>query len=179
MELQIQKQHRVLHGLIYASAAVFVAILQLTGWMEPSIRALHMWQTLIYVAVIALCARRSLIGYGVGIGIAAFWNTGNLFVTTFIRSGWTVLVHLVQTGRDAHTELVVAPIAATAHFVLIGSCLAVYLLRSHKRQTDSIVLLASALGAILAFFLIVRSFGPQYLPIFWTMLGWIGIHIKP
>jgi hypothetical protein len=178
VEVKVQKQHRGLHALIYVSAAVFIAILQLTGWMEPSIRSLHMLQTLIYVAVIVLCARRSVIGYGAGIGIATFWNIGNLFVTTFISNGWTVLIHLIHAGSDPHAELIVAPIAAAAHFVLIGSCLAAFLLRTSKRPYDVVVLVASALGAIFAFFLMIKVFGPQYLHIFWTMLGWIGIHIK-
>jgi hypothetical protein len=178
MKANIRPQHRAIHVLIYVSAAVFIAILQLTGWMESSIRALHMWQTLIYVAVIVLCVRRKVAGYGAGIGIAAFWNTGNLFVTTFIRSGWTVLVHLIRTGNDAHAELIVAPIAALAHFVLIGACVAAYVLRPKKMHSDIAVLILSAFGAILAFFIMVRIWGPQYLHIFWTMLGWIGIHVK-
>ncbi len=115
MEASLSRQQRSIHVLIYISASVFIAILQLTGWMEASIRTLHMAQTLIYVAIIVLCYRRSVVGYGAGIGIATFWNLGNLFVTTFIRSGWSTLIHLVRTGSDPHPELIVAPIAATAH----------------------------------------------------------------
>ncbi len=170
------KQDRVIHGLIYGSAVVFITILQLTGWMEASIRTLHMWQTTIYVAVIVLCERRNLIGYGAGIGIALFWNTANLFVTTFISSGWHVLLHLLRTGTDAHAELIVAPIAAAAHFVLIGACCAAYLVRSEKRPRDLLVLGLGAFAAILAFYLMIHRWGPQYLHIFWKMLTWIGFH---
>jgi hypothetical protein len=177
MESRTPNQYRVIHVLIYVSAAIFIAILQLTGWMEPSIRALHMGQTLIYVAVIVLCARRSVMGYGAGIGIATFWNAANLFITTFIRSGWAVLVHLAQTGNDAHPELIVAPIAAGAHFLLIAACLVAFVLRPEKRRFDLLILIASAFAAVLVFFLMVRTWGPQYLPIFSTMLGGIGIHI--
>jgi hypothetical protein len=178
MEADLSKQHRSIHVLIYVSAMVFIAILQLTGWMEASIKTLHMWQTLIYVAIIVFCYRRSIVGYGAGIGIATFWNVGNLFVTTFIRSGWSTLAHLVRTGSDRHPELIVAPIAAAAHFVLIAACIAAYVLRSKKNPFDLSVLLASAFGAVLAFFVMIRLWGPQYLHIFWTMLGWIGIHVK-
>lgn len=179
MESSVPKQHRSVHALIYGSALVFIAILQLTGWMEASIKTLHMWQTLIYVAVMGLCYRRMVVGYGAGIGIATFWNLGNLFVTTFIRSGWSTLVHLVRTGSDPHPEMIVAPIAAAAHFTLIGACIAAYVLRPNKNRRDPFVLIAGAFGAVLAFFLMIRIWGPQYLHIFWTMLGWIGIHIKP
>lgn len=178
MEAGTRPQLRAVHVLIYLSAAVFIAILQLTGWMETSIRMLHMWQTLIYVVVIVLCARRKVAGYGAGIGIATFWNTGNLFVTTFISEGWTVLVHLIRTGSDAHAELIVAPIAAAANFVLIGACVAGYVLRPKKSASDIAVLFMSAFGSVFSFFIMVRIWGPQYLHIFWTMLGWIGIHIK-
>jgi len=169
---------RSIHTLIYSSAATFILILQLTGWMEPSIRTLHMWQTSIYVAVIILCSRRNLAGYGAGIGIATFWNAGNLFVTTFIKSGWTVLVHLIHTGNDPHPAMIVAPIAGAAHFVLIGACIAAYLDRPVKRWNDVLILVGSAFAAIFAFFLMVYIWGPQYLHIFWTMLSWLGIHVK-
>jgi hypothetical protein len=177
MEPQVHKQHSAIYVLIYISSAIFIAILQLTGWMEPSIRSLHMLQTLIYVGIIVLTARRNIVGYGAGIGIASFWNAGNLFVTNFISSGWTVLVHLLRHGSDPNAALIVAPIAAAAHFVLIASCIAAYLVRKPKRASDVPVLIGSAFGAILLFFFMIRAFGPQYLHIFWTMLGWIGIHV--
>jgi hypothetical protein len=172
------KWDRSIHALIYLSAATFIAILQLTGWMELSIRTLHMWQTAIYVLIIILCSRRNLIGYGAGIGIAAFWNIANLFVTTFIKSGWTVLLHLIHTGSDPHSELIVAPIAGAAHFVLIGACMAAYLRRPAKQWSDVLILIGSALAAVFSFFLMVHTWGPQYLHIFWTMLSWLGIHVK-
>ncbi len=172
------KKHHLIHVLIYSSAIAFIAILQLTGWMETSIKTLHMWQTLIYLAILALCYRRMIAGYGAGIGIALFWNVGNLFVTTFIREGCLTLVHLVRTGHDPHPELIVAPVAAAAHFVLIAACLAAYVLRPKKRPLDLLILVASAFGAVVAFYLIVRVWGPQYLNIFRTMLRWIGIHFR-
>jgi hypothetical protein len=178
MEASISKQHRSVHVLIYVSAMVFIAILQLTGWMEASIKTLHMWQTLIYVVVIGLCYRRMIAGYGAGIGIATFWNVGNLFVTTFIRSGWSTLVHLIRRGSDPHPELIVAPIAAAAHFVLIGACITAYVLRPKKDRFDLLIVVVSAIVAVFAFFLMIRTWGPQYLHIFWTMLGWVGIHVN-
>jgi hypothetical protein len=74
--------------------------------------------------------------------------------------------------------LIVAPIAAAAHFVLIAACIAAYVLRRNKNRFDLLVLAASAFGAVLAFFVMIRLWGPQYLHIFWTMLRWIGIHVK-
>jgi len=171
MKPPLQQQHRAIHACIYLSAAVFIVILLLTGWLEPAIRTLHLFQALLYVVIVILCARRNVAGYGAAIGIAAFWNTANLFVTTFIRSGWTVLLHLIRTGHDARTGLIVAPIAAAAHFVLIAACIAAYSVRPSKRRSDPAILLAGALTSILAFYLILSIWGRQYLYIFRQMLG--------
>ena len=62
--------------------------------------------------------------------------------------------------------------------MLIGACIAAYVLRPKKGRVDLLVLVASAFAAVFAFFLMIRTWGPQYLHIFWTMLGWVGIHIK-
>jgi hypothetical protein len=177
MERSVAKHDRFLYACIYASAAVFIAILLLTGWFEPSIRTLHIFQSLIYIIILVLCARRSVAGYGAAIGIAAFWNTANLFVTTFIHSGWTALLHLIHTGHDAHPELIVAPIAAATHFVLIAACIAAYLVRPTTRRSDPALLLAGALTSILAFYAIISIWGRQYLHIFSSMLAWLGIHL--
>jgi len=176
MEHLAQKHDRFLHACIDGSAAVFIAILLLTGWFEPSIRTLHIFQSLIYISILVLCARRKVVGYGAAIGIAAFWNTANLFVTTFIHSGWTALLHLIHTGHDAHPELIVAPIAA-AHFILIAACIAAYLVRSTKRRSDPALLIVGALSSILAFYVIISIWGRQYLHIFSDMLAWLGIHL--
>jgi hypothetical protein len=177
MEHSVQPRDHLVQAGIYGSAAVFIAILQLTGWFEPSIRTLHLFQSLIYIGILVLCARRSVVGYGAAIGIAAFWNTANLFVTTFIHSGWTALLHLIHTGHDAHPELIVAPIAAAAHFVLIAACITAYLVRPTKRRSDPALLLAGALTSILAFYGIISIWGRQYLHIFSSMLAWLGIHL--
>ncbi len=177
MEHLAQKHDRFLHACIDGSAAVFIAILLLTGWFEPSIRTLHIFQSLIYISILVLCARRKVVGYGAAIGIAAFWNTANLFVTTFIHSGWTALLHLIHTGHDAHPELIVAPIAAAAHFILIAACIAAYLVRSTKRRSDPALLIVGALSSILAFYVIISIWGRQYLHIFSDMLAWLGIHL--
>src|SRR6266567_2374326 len=78
---------RWLHGSLYFCALVFIAILEVAAWMEPPIHTLHFFQALIYVGIIALCGQRNVFGYGAAIGIAAFWNTANLFATTFIKAG--------------------------------------------------------------------------------------------
>jgi hypothetical protein len=179
MEHPVQKHDRFLRTCIYGSAAVFIAILQLTGWFEPSIRTLHLFQSLIYIGILVLCARRNVFGYGAAIGIATFWNTANLFVTTFIRSGWTTLLHLIRTGHAARPELIVAPIAAAAHFVLIAACIAAYLARPTKRRSDLVLLIAGSLTSILAFYGIISIWGRQYLHIFSSMLSWLGIHHFP
>jgi len=166
------------HVLIYLSAAIFITILQLSGWMDSSIRTLHMWQSAIYIVIIILCVRRSILGYGAGIGIAAFWNTANLFVTNFAKSGWTVLVRMLQGQSNPHPELIIAPIAVAAHFILIGACVYSYLVRPARRKMDLVLLLISAASTVFIFFLIISAWGPQYLHIFSTMISWFGVRVR-
>jgi hypothetical protein len=167
---------KLLHAVIYSASVGFIAILELTGWMEPRIRVLHLVQALIYVAVMVLAARRSVVGYGAGIGIASFWNAANFFVTPFFRRGWEALVELVRTGSTKHPDMLVAPVAGLAHFVLIAACLAAYGLRTRKRSADTLALLSGGIGAVVTFYWILRAWGPQYLYIFSPILRSLGIH---
>ncbi len=58
--------------LIVAGCVVFILVLALSAVFDPSIRALHLSQAFIYVAVIVLAGKRSAWGYGSGCLIAAF-----------------------------------------------------------------------------------------------------------
>ena len=88
-----------LKWLIISSCVVFILVLALSAVFEPSIRLLHAFQALIYVAVIILAVRHNAWGYGAGCLIAAFWNWLNLVHTTFIANGVRELSRALQTGR--------------------------------------------------------------------------------
>src|SRR5215470_18296219 len=104
----IPAQPRWLGIAIAAGAGCFIAALVLSAVFDPSIRVLHALQALIYVAVIVLTRRGSAWGFGAGCLISALWNYINLAITTFIAAGVHQLVMLIETGRLARPDLLVA-----------------------------------------------------------------------
>ena len=67
---------------ILVGVGLFILALTLSAIFVPSLRLLHLFQSLIYVAVIVLTRRNSAWGFGMGVIIAVFWNGLNLFVQT-------------------------------------------------------------------------------------------------
>ena len=151
--------------LIIASCVVFILVLILSAVFEPSIRVLHAFQALIYIAVIILAVRRSAWGYGAGCVIAAFWNWINLVHTTFIANGIRELSRLLRSGQIQRPDQLIAVVAATAHFVLIAFCLVGFARIKPKTRWDFAKFLAAGLLAIGYFVGIIIAFGQQYVPL--------------
>src|SRR5258708_38078432 len=76
---------RLLNSLIWIRAAGFIAILALSAAWDPTIALLHLFQSLMYVAVIALSAKGSRWGLFLGVSAAAFWNYATMFGNTFFH----------------------------------------------------------------------------------------------
>ncbi|MCH8267629.1 MAG: hypothetical protein IH846_08935 [Acidobacteria bacterium] len=74
--------------LIFASSVLFILVLALSAFYDPSIRVLHLFQALIYVAVILLTRR----GSAWGTALAQSWlhyGTGRTWSTLLLsRSAW-------------------------------------------------------------------------------------------
>jgi hypothetical protein len=157
--------------LMIASCVVFILVLAVSAVFEASIRVVHVFQALIYVAVVILAGTRSAWGYGAGCFIAAFWNWTNLVHTTFIANGISELSHSFQTGQIQRPDQLIAVLAAAAHFVLIGSCLAGYVQIKPKTRWDSVKFLGGGLLAIGYFAGIIIAFGPQYVPLLRSVFG--------
>ncbi len=151
--------------LIIASCVLFILILALSAFYDPSIRVLHVFQALIYIVVIILSQKRSAWGYGAGCIIAAFWNWINLVHTTFIKAGFIELSRSLQSGQIRRPDLLIAVFAATAHFVLIGCCLAGYFRISSRKSWEPVKFLTGGLLAVGYFAAIIILFGPQYVPL--------------
>ena len=151
--------------LIVGSCAVFIFILALSAVYDRSIRVLHAFQALIYVAVVTLALRRSAWGYGAGCIIAVFWNWTNIIHTTFIANGLRELAHAIQTGRVNRPDQLIAVVAAAAHFALIGACLAGYFRIKPRGSWEPMKFFAGGLIAVGYFAGIVILFGPQYIPL--------------
>jgi hypothetical protein len=145
-------------------AGLFIFALFLSAVYEPQIRVLQSLQALIYIGVIVLAWRNSPWGYGAGFVISAFWNYTNLFVTTFIRAGVEQLIGFFDTGRIARPDLALSLIAATAHFLVIGSCLAGFV-RQRPKAHEWGQFFGGGVLAVAYFILIIVIAGPQYIPL--------------
>jgi hypothetical protein len=160
-----------LEWLIIGSCAVFIFILALSAVYDPSIRVLHAFQALIYVAVVILALRRSAWGYGAGCIIAVFWNWTNIVHTTFIANGLRELAHALQTGRVSKPDQLIAVVASASHFVLIGSCLVAYFRIKLRGPLEPLKFFAGGLIAVGYFAGIIIVFGPQYIPLLRRVFG--------
>jgi hypothetical protein len=69
-------------------------------FFDPTVRVLHPFQALIYVAIIYLARRRSAYGFGAGCIMAAFWN----------------YIFLVGAHKEIWTFLRVEPVESLSHF---------------------------------------------------------------
>src|SRR5437879_10707361 len=107
---------------IVASCLLFIFALAVSAYFEPPIRVLHTLQALIYVAVIGGALWHQKWAYGIGIGIAAFWNYVNLFVNTFIRNGVEKLGIVISGGHVTNPGTIIGIPAPLGHCGMIGFC---------------------------------------------------------
>jgi hypothetical protein len=152
--------------LILAGSCLFVFVLWLSAYLEPDIRALHFFQSWMYLAAIGLSLRRSRWGYFVGISAAGLWDYINLFVNTFLRSGLHWLFDWIATGQLKRPDQIIAVPAWIANFlVLVGSAWAYSRLPDKSRSDLARLVLTFALTT--AFFAaIIAICQPRYLPLF-------------
>ncbi len=155
---------------ILAGAGFFIFALFLSAFFDPKIRVLHTLQALIYVAVIVLTRKNIAWGFGAGCIIAAFWNYTNLFVTTFVKAGLQQLLSLLRTGQLRRPDLLVAVIAAGAHFLLIIACLAGFL-RTRPTARRWAEFMGGGVLAVGYFAAIIITTGPQYIGLMKRVFG--------
>jgi hypothetical protein len=104
-----------------------VSALTLSAVLIPQLRLLHLFQALIYVAVIVLTRRNSAWGLGAGVIIAVLWNGLNLFVTHLFWEGAGQLWSLLRTGHVSRPDALLVLVGGAAHFLLIIVCMAGFL----------------------------------------------------
>src|SRR5437867_7824073 len=93
------KSERVIKWLIVASSALFVVVLALAAYWDPSIRVLHAFEAVPYLLAAILAVRRSKIGYALGVASGVFWLWLAGWLVTFVRNGFEILAILLRTGR--------------------------------------------------------------------------------
>ena len=168
--MQRRPSSRWIQRSIVLGASLVVFALILSAVFEPAIRILHTLQALIYIAVVVLARRQSPWGYGAGFVISSFWNYVNLFVNTFIRSGWSQFLGLIQTGRLDRPDQALALVAAAGHFLLIAACL-IGFLRTRPNPRMWAAFVGGGLLAVAYFIAIIATTGPQYMPLIRRTFG--------
>jgi hypothetical protein len=148
---------------IPASAGFFLFALFVSAAFQPSLRWLHGFQALIYVAIILLSRQNSAWGFGAGVFIGAFWN----FI--FLR-GASRDIGALLSGGAFRADVALQLAAAMAQFLLIAACLN-GIWRKRRDPRVWVISLAAgvlAVGFLVALMVILR---PQYLPMLQAAFG--------
>jgi len=145
---------------IALGVGLFLLALLLSAVFVPQLRLLHLFQALIYVAVIVLTGRNSPWGFGVGVIIPTAWNCLNLFVTHLFQAGAGQFWSLVRTGHVSRPETLMVMVGGVAHFLLIIACMAGFIqLRPRRKQWGQFF--AGGFLALAYFALIIVTAAPR------------------
>jgi hypothetical protein len=148
---------------VYASSGFFIFLLLFAAFFAPSIRVLHVLQSLIYVAVILFVRRNSAWGFGAGCFIASFWNY--IFLRGAAADIWALL-----TGRVIRPDVGLQLAGALAHFILIAACLTGFLIQSPEWKNWA-KFLSAGLAAIGYLVVLMITLRPQYVPLLERCFG--------
>lgn len=147
-------------------AAIFMLVLGISAYWDPTIRALHAVEALPYGLAAVLCLRQRKLGYLLGIASGAFWLWMAGTLTSFVRNGFQRLEMLVTTGHvDRWDQFIAVPAALATGGLVVGSSWGYARLRE-KSAVDALYFVA-VLALVAAFFVaIFWLFAPQYLMMF-------------
>lgn len=148
---------------IVALSIGFIIILLVSGYFERDVLALHLFQSLIYVAIIILSLKHNKWGYGIAISIAAFWNTFNIF-SGFFSAGIHQWGIFLSTRRITNPVNLVAPPAGLDHLALIICSAWAYARLPNKKISDIWVLLGSFVLSVGYLLVMIALLWSQFLP---------------
>jgi hypothetical protein len=147
-------------------AAIFIVVLAISAYWDPSIRVLHLFEAIPYGLAAVLCLRRSKLGYLLGIASGGFWLGTAGTLTSFVRNGFERVAMLVMTGRvDRWDQFIAAPAAVSTAGLMVFSLWGYSRLRT-KSPRDMALFLAVLLSVIAFFLLLFWLFAPRYLALF-------------
>src|SRR5690348_12826724 len=96
---------------ILIGALLFLLALWVSAFVVPKLRLLHILQALIYITVMILARRNSAWGLGVGIAVAVFWNSLQLFVTHNMQRGFVLFWSFLGTGQLRQLDTIMVALA--------------------------------------------------------------------
>jgi len=138
---------------------MFVFGLTISALFAPEWRVLHVFQALIYVAVVTMTRRKMAVGFGAGLSVPLFWNALSIFVMGAARDGRKELATVVRTGHTQHPDVLLSLFAGCGHVLIIIGCIAGFIrLRPSAGQWGQ--LLVGGVVALSYLIAIVFIFGP-------------------
>jgi hypothetical protein len=152
--------------LAAACAAMFIVVLAIAAYWDPSIRVLHLFEALPYGLASVLCLRQRKVGYLLGAASGVFWLWMAGTLTSFVRNGFERVAMLLTTGHvDRWDQFIAAPAALSTGGLVLFSVWG-YSRAKPKRSAD-LALFAAILILVAAFFVtIFWLFTPRYLALF-------------
>jgi hypothetical protein len=163
-----QKAARAIDALAAGCAAAFVVILGIAAYWDRTIRVLHVFESLPFIAAALLCLRQHKFGYMLGAASGAFWLWMAGTLTTFVRNGFERVAMLLRAGHvDRPDILIAAPAACAAGGLVVFSLWGYF--RGRNKTWSDLGVFAAATGAVAGFF--VAIFARQYLGMFKHLFG--------
>ncbi|MGH8362917.1 MAG: hypothetical protein ACRESQ_06160 [Gammaproteobacteria bacterium] len=162
-----------LDWVIVVAAGIFIGILFISAWWDPTIRWLHFFQAWLYIATIILVLRKNPWGYLFGAATAAFWVYVNLFITNFFRAGREQLEILLSQGTLPRPDLSIAVPAVAANLaIVVGGLWAYGRVRIHQPVWQDVGTFVICTGISAGYFAAdIAIFQPRYLPLFGRLLA--------
>jgi len=161
---------RFLDWTIVVGAIGFIAILAIAAVFDHTIIWLHLFQALMYAAVIGLIAARNRWAYFIGLSIAGLWNYMTMFVNSFFLNGLRALHQSLASGRLVHPDQIISVAAVAFHFMMIAGCL-ILIVQTSRRPGADLLRLLFAFAVFTGYFAASMAlFQPRYLPQFARML---------
>jgi len=155
---------------IVAATVLFVVILAVSAFWDPTIRVLHLFEALLYAGVAALCIRRMKIGYALGVASGAFWLWSAWGLTTFVKNGFQMLALSIRIHQLRRPDLLIAVPAWASMVTLVVLSVWGYAGLSRKSIRD-LGLFVLAFVAVAAFYVAIEAaFTPRFLEMFKPVL---------
>lgn len=146
-------------------AFVFILVLGVSAFFDPTIRLLHLAEALPYLAAAILTLRGKKLGMIIGFASGALWVTISATRTTFIGAGFQQLAILLHTGSLPRPDLFIAVPAALSTAGLALFSLISYSALRNRGWRDLAGYAGAVVGMLLFFAAIFAAFQPRYLPL--------------
>jgi hypothetical protein len=151
---------------IVVCAAVFVVVLAISAYWDPTIRVLHAFEAVPYLLAAFWCWRQRKAGYLLAIAAGGLWLWLAGTRTTFVREGFVQAGILFHTGRIPRADILIAAPAALATGGLVLAAAWGYMRLRRKGLRDLLGLGVATVAVTSYFIAIFAAFTPRFLAVF-------------